>query len=78
MLLFSLDNLTRENASNLWMRSVDCKYHTPITDIAKVKLSVKDSKKIRVSDDQYYRAVTLYLDLDDEKMTSICKFAYQL
>lgn len=77
ILLFTLDNLTRENASNLWMRSVNCKYNTPIIDTANFKLSVKEFKKINTAGSEY-RTTTLFLDFGDGKMTSICKFAYQL
>lgn len=77
ILLFSLDNLTRENASNLWMRSVDCKYRIPIKDHTHIKLQVKELKKINASGREY-RSSTLLLDIGDGKMTSVCKFAYQL
>lgn len=77
ILLFSLDNLTRENASNLWMRSVECKYSVPIKDLTHIKLEVKESKAINVSG-RDYRSSTLFLDFGDGQMTSVCKFAYQL
>lgn len=77
ILLFTLDNLTRENASNLWMRSVDCKYYNPIIGTARFKLCVKEFKKINTAG-RDYRTTTLFLDFGDGNMTSICKFAYQL
>lgn len=77
ILLFSLDNVDREKAGNLWMRSADCKYFTPIKEDTNVKISIKDSSILQTGGIDY-RMATLLLDFNDGDSLSECKFAYQI
>lgn len=77
ILLFSLDNINREEAGNLWMRTADCKYFRPIKENTGVKISVKESSMLKTGGIEY-RAATLLLDFNDGDSLSECKFAYQI
>ncbi len=77
ILLFSLDDISREDAGNLWMRTADCKYFRPIKGQTKVRITVKESSIINTVGINY-RAATLLLDYNGGDSLSECKFAYQL
>lgn len=76
ILLFNLDGITRENASNLWMRSIESTYTEPIGDRFKVELRADEFKQVNLRNTPF-RASNLYLNCED-KMIAKLKFAYQL
>ncbi|MDH6310055.1 hypothetical protein M2451_002945 [Dysgonomonas sp. PFB1-18] len=77
ILLFSLDDIDREKAGNLWMRTADCKYFKPVPGETKVRISVTDSTIMKTGG-VTYRAATLLLDYNNGDSLSECRFAYQL
>jgi len=76
ILLFSLDGLTRDRASNLWMRQIESKYHQPLGDRFTIELRADDFKILKLNENNF-RTSTLHLNCSDQ-MTAQLKFAYQL
>jgi len=76
ILLFNLDGLTRQTASNLWMRQIESKYHQPLGDRFAIELRADDFKLVKLKENNF-RTSNLHLRCSDQ-MTAQLKFAYQL
>jgi len=76
ILIFSLEGLTRDRASNLWMRHIESKYILPIENTFTIELRADDFRTVKLKGNDF-RTSNLYLNCADQ-MTAQLKFAYQI
>lgn len=77
ILLFRLNNITREEASNLWLRNIRCLYKSPITDKTNVVVKIKKTREIPLKG-AVYNCTDLIFDFNNGSLTAECGSAYQL
>lgn len=77
ILLFKLEGITRDDAKNLWLRSIDCIYKNKIGNTAIVEVVVKSSEIIYI-DKKYFRNVVLEFNFNGGDLFAKCKAAFQI
>lgn len=76
IILYQLDNTTREEASNLWLRNIKCVYTSPIKEKSEVSVKLKDSRKVNLKD-RIYNCSDLIFNFNDGNLIAECSAAYQ-
>jgi hypothetical protein len=77
ILLFNLEGIERDDAKNLWLRSIDCTSKNTIGNTASVEVLVCSSEILCI-DRKYYRNVVLEFNFNGGDLFAKCKAAYQI
>jgi hypothetical protein len=77
ILAFGLDDITREEASCLFLRKIHGKYVKPVSGKTSVNVSVVHSDILKMRNETY-RGVHLFFDFNNGDLTANCKAAYKI
>ena len=76
IILYHLDNTTREQASNLWLRNIHCFYKKPIKGKTNISVAIKASKALKLKGANYNCSVLIF-NFNNEDLIAECSSAYQ-
>ncbi|MDL2244341.1 hypothetical protein LJC54_02415 [Parabacteroides sp. OttesenSCG-928-J18] len=76
ILLYSLDNTSREESSNLWMRKIHCVYNKPIATNTQVSVTINKTNMIKMKSGTY-NCSELTFDFNNGDLIAHCSSAYQ-
>lgn len=76
IILYQIDNTTREKASNLWLRNIRCFYRKPIRGSTNISVKVKESKMLRLKG-AIYNCSDLVFNFNNGDLIAECSSAYQ-
>jgi Pseudomonas avirulence D protein (AvrD). len=76
ILLYNMDNTSREESSNLWMRKIHCIYNKPITTDTQMSVFVNKTNMVKMKTG-IYNCSDLTFDFSNGDLIAHCSSAYQ-
>jgi hypothetical protein len=76
ILLYNLDNISREESSNLWMRKIHCVYNKPIPMNSQVSVSINKTNMVKMKSG-IYNCSELTFNFNNGDLIAHCSSAYQ-